>query len=470
MYYKSFQGNPSSLKELLQLEEYELASRLCLLALKKRKYSIFEVVPFNSILNLIQRNKEIENFLSALEIISVLKSNFFNEMTEQQLHQLSIYKNILLKLQKQNKPHLNIKDSVSFLNKNQILRLYVQNTNIPQDFFCSSGNFAASLYIANEFGLFNSKEFSLDISIIGNQDVSISNLNFTINSHGRVKCTFTMSANTVSEENVFWVRFSVVSSLFILPVYVLPINYKHNKVEKITCSSCRCLGSEKTKTFLYCAPGDLGIGGKLWDSAIIFQQALEENIDFILFKLNIPQNVKLIELGAGTGALSIYCQKLFKKKKLFMETTITDLEEVIPLIKQNILLNSLDGEIKCKMLPWGSEPKEYFDIVLMSDVIYEPKSYDILLKTLLSLSKTNPNLYILWGHRHRNPMDYKFFFEFIKYFSLEVFYGPGPSFKHCENITEDIKETILKSVVQLTERKYTSDISVYLSTLKFQTN
>jgi predicted nicotinamide N-methyase len=109
------------------------------------------------------------------------------------------------------------------------------------------------------------------------------------------------------------------------------------------------------------------------------------------------KNLKILELGSGTGfvglvaaamgsVISVQCMIFLIEKRLTFSTftysgdcLITDLPEMIPLMKRNISKNaaSLKGAHSAKAFEWGSDissivpnSNEGFHIVLAADCIY----------------------------------------------------------------------------------------------------
>lgn len=170
-------------------------------------------------------------------------------------------------------------------------------------------------------------------------------------------------------------------------------------------------------------PGYLGIGGKVWDSTFILLKYLSEpdNRDLISGK-------RVIELGSGTAIAGVALSALYPSS-----VTLTDLPEVAPLSLQNMKLNSFmckDPELaeilktkysSCEYI-WGEAPPadpSNFDVIVASDVVYDPIGYEPLylsLRLLLGLNTKfsseilpqDRKLCIL-AHRHRHPEDHKFF-------------------------------------------------------------
>ena len=139
-----------------------------------------------------------------------------------------------------------------------------------------------------------------------------------------------------------------------------------------------------------------------------------------------------LELGAGTGLVGLSCALLGAAS-----VVTTDLAEVVPLLELNIALNCGEredtiGSITAAEMAWGDDTHvqrmpeliEKLDIVVMSDVVYDPAGYDPLLQTLLLLCDSRPSgaapLLIVLAHRHRHPEDGRFFRDLANYFEVTL--------------------------------------------------
>ena len=90
---------------------------------------------------------------------------------------------------------------------------------------------------------------------------------------------------------------------------------------------------------------------------------------------------------------------------------LTDIEDVVPLLEANIELNHVQ-DVTAVALDWFQDVPsaildESFDLILASDVVYDPELHAPLLKTLGVLLDRVP--VCLLAHRRRNPHDADFF-------------------------------------------------------------
>ena len=147
------------------------------------------------------------------------------------------------------------------------------------------------------------------------------------------------------------------------------------------------------------APGKLGIGGKVWDASFKLLTFLDKFFDF--------HQAVLLDVGAGVGAGGLACAKKAKK------VVVTDIADVVPLLKLNADLNGLKN-VTALELDWFHPPRDLHsylgpvDVILLADVVYDPDLHEPLLTTLSTLLALRPTL-VLLAHRHRNPHDDDFF-------------------------------------------------------------
>jgi len=181
----------------------------------------------------------------------------------------------------------------------------------------------------------------------------------------------------------------------------------------------------------------------VWDSALVLSYFLVKHRQEFL-----SPNTRVLELGAGTGAVGLVTAALGAGK-----VTVTDLPRVIPLLEEAIALNSNLKNIEAKALTWGEwtensfEEKEEknetcYDLILVSDCIYYEASVEPLIQTLTKFCKLNKKCRVLFSYEVRDYSEVK------KKISKEFFRAVGEYFKilpfktgecHEEYASDDIR-------------------------------
>lgn len=166
------------------------------------------------------------------------------------------------------------------------------------------------------------------------------------------------------------------------------------------------------KTALRSRKGDTG--SVLWRASIAFAQVILQQHRFApsnpLVDKDLLQESHILELGAGTGLLSIALSACAKSY------TATDIAPLLPLLRKNVALNfagwtqntkppegspgsnisveELDWETLLSLPPTGRsryypkppEPNAKWDLVLIVDCIYHPSLLPALVETIEAVS------------------------------------------------------------------------------------
>ncbi|RCI06799.1 hypothetical protein CU098_012303 [Rhizopus stolonifer] len=181
-----------------------------------------------------------------------------------------------------------------------------------------------------------------------------------------------------------------------------------------------------------------GLAGKIWQSAYTLQALFSNDTREIMVPTNpIPESYytlseqrpyHILELGAGTGYVGIaLAQQLKKPCKVY----ITDLEQVVPLIQENVDFHYKptheSAEIIVDRLHWGNrqdakrllDQVKHFDLVVVSDCVYFPELFGILLETLLDVCDSGTRVVI--GYKCRSLEKEVGFWQdyFGRYFDYE---------------------------------------------------
>ncbi|CAO0789443.1 unnamed protein product [Mucor circinelloides] len=193
--------------------------------------------------------------------------------------------------------------------------------------------------------------------------------------------------------------------------------------------------------------GQFGLAGKIWQSAYTLQALFSPDtrstiepsnpIPEIYYKNNTATDndalsddkpFRILELGAGTGYVGIaLAQQLRRPVQLY----ITDLEQVVPLIQENVNLHYANNddnaaEIIVDRLHWGNHEdarklvdQGRFDLVIVSDCVYFPELFGMLLDTLLDVCDASTQVVI--GYKCRSLEKEVGFWQdyFGRYFEYE---------------------------------------------------
>lgn len=314
---------------------------------------------------------------------------------------------------------------------------------------------AFGLSTGNEFGLFNrdcmlgpepAPRVTCEVLVLGlgSSPVPLAPTctadAVVVGSDGRASVGVKLHARGTPPSTRFLLKFSLTSCLpsgaAVAPIYSLPMvvasarssveadksEGEDDKEAEIAGLSASCirgiaLGCDLT-VYGYESPGLLGIGGKLWDSTYVLLKYLEKNTALLAGK-------RVAELGAGTGIAGVACACMCPS---IDSVVITDFSEVTPLIAANIRLNagmqgrsSLTERCRAQAYAWGSEPMGCdVDVVIASDVVYDPVGYLPLVESLCSLlSPPNSGKMCVLAYRSRHPEEFRFF-ELLTEHALEL--------------------------------------------------
>lgn len=135
---------------------------------------------------------------------------------------------------------------------------------------------------------------------------------------------------------------------------------------------------------------------------------------------SITHGKRLLELGAGTGYLSILCAKYLGAEHVVASDGSDD---VINNLPDSLFLNGLQGsdQVVPRDLKWGhalvgTEEKEWnggrrLDLVIGADITYDDRLIPPLVGTLGELSSLFPDVEILISATERNIRTYENFVE-----------------------------------------------------------
>lgn len=102
--------------------------------------------------------------------------------------------------------------------------------------------------------------------------------------------------------------------------------------------------------------------------------------DFLAQHPEIIKEKMVVELAAGLGLPSLLAS--FYAKNVVCSDY---LEPALDMIRQSVLLNNIQN-IQCRLIDWTGYPEELnADIVLLSDINYDPTQFDVLSALIKSL-------------------------------------------------------------------------------------
>jgi hypothetical protein len=162
------------------------------------------------------------------------------------------------------------------------------------------------------------------------------------------------------------------------------------------------------------------IARHVWDASLGFLIYLESALrlrdaetDSDLVKcLQVARSkpLQVLELGTGCGTVGIAFAQLCKS-----HVVLTDLDDAMEILHRNVKAAHLtpSSTLQGHVLDWGSDLDDSFnskyDLILVSDCIYNPDSSVHLVKTLLNLVQRSPNALIVVGFKRRHSGDDVFF-------------------------------------------------------------
>lgn len=176
-----------------------------------------------------------------------------------------------------------------------------------------------------------------------------------------------------------------------------------------------------------------GTGCYVWNAGKYLAEYLQSD--------NTPvNNLRVLELGAGSGVVGIVASLCGAKKAI-----LTDKEEVVELLVENIHLNNIRSKCEAAALPWGETVGEPVDTVIGADLLYDSKNgadgYRPLVDTIISSQATK----VILGVRWRKPDLEKAFFELMKQegFDITLLHGCGPDWQeYCGKESSYMKQLI----------------------------
>ncbi|OSZ99999.1 hypothetical protein A9Z42_0027520 [Trichoderma parareesei] len=200
------------------------------------------------------------------------------------------------------------------------------------------------------------------------------------------------STPTPDEDDVVQQKYPVVYHLASLPGHEAHVDLFENRA-------------------LIAAGGTTGL--RTWEAALHLGQLLCHDPSIVSGK-------RVLELGAGTGYLSILCVKYLGATHAIASDGSDD---VINNLPENLSLNQLQDSsaIHLMKLEWGhalvrSEEKRWnggrpLDVVLGADITFDPSVIPDLVRTLLDLFSLYPHVEVIIAATQRNLQTFHVFLE-----------------------------------------------------------
>ena len=192
------------------------------------------------------------------------------------------------------------------------------------------------------------------------------------------------------------------------------------------------------------------IARHIWDASLGFLVYLEQITSTPqkrpkirnLIDANAQNPVEVLELGAGCGIVGIAFAQLFRCNVL-----LTDLDDATEILATNIKLALVKpgSSLRAEVLDWSSDLhgsiNVKYDLVIVSDCIYNPDSSIDLVETLQRLAKTSPQVLILVGFKRRHDAD-EIFFDRMKAAQFEILETENIALAHTASDYDTTSPTI----------------------------
>ena len=140
------------------------------------------------------------------------------------------------------------------------------------------------------------------------------------------------------------------------------------------------------------------IGHKTWGASLLLARRFSTlHTLSTSSKLNPSSNCKCLGLGEGTGLLGIAAVKVMS-----WLVTLTDLPSIIPNLKKNVEFNCSERP-EVMTLDWMSPPPneviatESFDVVIGSDLFYDPHHPGLVVEMIKRYLKKDPEARMVIG-------------------------------------------------------------------------
>jgi predicted nicotinamide N-methyase len=139
------------------------------------------------------------------------------------------------------------------------------------------------------------------------------------------------------------------------------------------------------------------VGAQTWGGACVLAEMIAENPHAFLPR--VKEDMNILELGAGTGLVSLALGQICAKRSLPAKIVATDFyPSVLANLKANIQANSPTTSpspvhIVCDFLDWQNPPSDTppYDIVLGADIVYDHRHAPWIKNCLRNLLRKSPS-------------------------------------------------------------------------------
>ncbi|GAA98416.1 uncharacterized protein L969DRAFT_94222 [Mixia osmundae IAM 14324] len=159
-----------------------------------------------------------------------------------------------------------------------------------------------------------------------------------------------------------------------------------------------------------------GCGGITWPAAEVLTAYLA---NILALNPSWLEGKRIVELGAGTGAVSMALARMMKKRGSRTTIYSTDQAILLDLMDANTVLNDVGDTVNVRELSWGetiASEMQTPDIILAADCVYFEPAFPLLMKTLRLLA--TPTSEILFCYKKRRKADKRFFVMLRKVFTV----------------------------------------------------
>ncbi|KAK0741187.1 putative methyltransferase-domain-containing protein [Schizothecium vesticola] len=147
-----------------------------------------------------------------------------------------------------------------------------------------------------------------------------------------------------------------------------------------------------------------GCGGQLWPAGMVLAKHM------LRYHRDKLHEARILELGAGGGLVGL---AVAKGCRLGAPLYLTDQLEMEELMKHNVTLNGLDGQVEARILNWGEPLSQEIidykpDTILAADCVYFEPAFPLLMQTLKDLLELRPSTTVYFCFKKRRRADMQF--------------------------------------------------------------